>query len=571
MKKLIVAVLLGAGLSLIAVAVGCHADDNDPEGQAKELSDPVRRENAIANLMRIYTNALSKNNGNRAHADVKGIADTIHDELTATYIDHPEDTQSGRKILDLMYEMRDARTIPALLKALEWRPEVTEEHAISAAKTLAAMEIPADKKGEVVDKIGGALEQISGARPVDNRMRIEFIRALGAIGDRRATPVLTKIATNQVEEQNFLINRLAAEQIARIADPEAVPAMVKGLFLFAPNQPQMRMNDVAAQALVAIGRPALEPLLNVLRGQDAEANAIVTAYIAAVRERNAEAAATMDVRTITSNESSFALGQLGLREAIQPLLAETQLPANRTGDGPDLNENRRIGAVIALVSINRQDADTAPIREALIRVYNSSEKMRRMQLLVAMQHLMDPGLLPFFLEQARQPEDELPDIRVLALKAYAFLADASEVAGAQRVIDAEPEDGFKRVFQENTPALQAATACNNNVDCWIRKLDDSNERVARKAAYMLARYGRGNPAVIRALVNKLNHREEEVRGDLLYALDFVATAGSPEAVAKIEELREAEEGRAIWNHIKELALAVQARLRARGQGAAAGG
>src|SRR5688500_15965579 len=127
MRKLIIATLLGAAGALVALGVGCHADENDPAGQAKELSDPVRRENAIANITRLYTNALSKNNGDRASAAVKAIADEVHDELTATYLEHPEDTQSGRKILDLFFEMRDPRTIPALLKALEWRPEVTEE------------------------------------------------------------------------------------------------------------------------------------------------------------------------------------------------------------------------------------------------------------------------------------------------------------------------------------------------------------------------------------------------------------------------------------------------------------
>src|SRR5688500_20211191 len=80
MRKLIIATLLGMAGVLVALGVGCHADENDPAGQAKELSDPVRRENAITNLTRLYTNALSKNNGNRAHADVKAIADTRSEE-----------------------------------------------------------------------------------------------------------------------------------------------------------------------------------------------------------------------------------------------------------------------------------------------------------------------------------------------------------------------------------------------------------------------------------------------------------------------------------------------------------
>jgi hypothetical protein len=57
-----------------------------------------------------------------------------------------------------------------------------------------------------------------------------------------------------------------------------------------------------------------------------------------------------------------------------------------------------------------------------------------------------------------------------------------------------------------------------------------------------------------------------VRGDVLSALDFAATKGSPAAVKKIEEIRKQEEGRAIWNHIKDRALATQAKLMARSGG-----
>ena len=64
-------------------------------------------------------------------------------------------------------------------------------------------------------------------------------------------------------------------------------------------------------------------------------------------------------------------------------------------------------------------------------------------------------------------------------------------------------------------------------------------------------------------IQLIDHPLEEVRGDILYALDFVATSGSAEAVAKIEAIRKNEEGRAIWNHTKDLALAVSARMSGR--------
>jgi len=87
--------------------------------------------------------------------------------------------------------------------------------------------------------------------------------------------------------------------------------------------------------------------------------------------------------------------------------------------------------------------------------------------------------------------------------------------------------------------------------------------VVRKAAYMIARYGRGNADAIAPLIEHLDHDDTQVRGDVLYAIDWLATSGSAEAVAEIDRIREAEEGRSSWTQVKELAMAVRARLQAR--------
>ena len=50
---------------------------------------------------------------------------------------------------------------------------------------------------------------------------------------------------------------------------------------------------------------------------------------------------------------------------------------------------------------------------------------------------------------------------------------------------------------------------------------------------------------------------------MLYARDYAASGGSPEAIARIDELAQQEQGRAIWSHTESLARAIQARLQAR--------
>ena len=128
---------------IAALGFGCHAAKDDPEGQASELSDPVRRENAIYNLKEIYTETLAANGGDRMSEEVRAVADVIVDPLTQTYLSFPEDRINGLAILDLLYEMQDPRSLPALVEALNWRTEVSEDHAIRAAQTIQALDVPA--------------------------------------------------------------------------------------------------------------------------------------------------------------------------------------------------------------------------------------------------------------------------------------------------------------------------------------------------------------------------------------------------------------------------------------------
>src|SRR4051812_20537653 len=76
---------------MVAGVTGCHADENDAAGQAGELGDAVRRENAIANISRLYTAALAHANGDRHATEPSHIADVTVPQLTQCFIDHSED------------------------------------------------------------------------------------------------------------------------------------------------------------------------------------------------------------------------------------------------------------------------------------------------------------------------------------------------------------------------------------------------------------------------------------------------------------------------------------------------
>jgi len=545
---------------IAALGLGCHAAKDDPEGQAKELSDPVRRENAIFNLKEIYTRTLAANAGDRQSAEVKAVTDVVVDPLNQAYLNYPEDRINGLGILDLLYEMQDPRSLPALIEALNWRLQVSEDHAIRAAQTIQVLDVPAADRPKVIEALARSLERITGSRPEDNKMRVAMIMALGSLEDRGATQILTEIATRQDENQNFLINRLAAQQLGELRDPEAIPALIKCLFLFAPNQPDLRMNDVAAEALILIGRPSLKPLLRVLEGKDATANAIAQHYLDAVKARRPDLATRMTVRQVTGGEASFALGALGFSEALEPLLEEAS-----SSDIP-----RKLNAAIALVRIDVPDGQKDRVRSTLQRIYGELPKgfegiAMRGQLLAAIAHTYDERMMPFIYEQVTDKRAN-PELRLIAAQNYALLANKTEAENLASVIEREErseEGGYKEKLEEHKPLLAMAEECDTSVDCWISKAASPDSTKARKGAYMLGRYANGNEKAIDALVGQLGSADLGVRLSALMALDRIAKDGSPAAVAKIDELRTREEGQSVWTRFRGEALPIQARLRGR--------
>lgn len=580
----------------VAALSGCRARPDDPAGQAEELADPVRRQVAVENLTTLYTSTLAaaqrETQGTetdprsleevtvdgRKRQGPKKVADASIEALVRTYVEHPEDNQNGRRIIALLREMRDLRALPAFKKALEWRAEVSEDHAVEAAQAIEELEIPEGEKGEIIEALSTALDRINGNRGADNRMRIHFIRTLRAMKDRRATPILTKIAARIAEDQNFEINRLAAEALADLGDPEATPTMIKALFLFDEKNPLKRMNDIGAQGLVQIGPAALEPVLALLRGENAEAERIASAYINTVRQRDAAAAAKMDPKSTVIEEACYALGQLGARTAIEPMLEQIRplttmsvREANRGGEALRQAYARALSCTTSLIQINREDADTPVLRQTLLDVYEripedwppEAPGAIRSQLLAATMRTYDPGLLDF-LHRIAADRDALPDFRVLAARSYAYLAGKDDVPRLRRIIEGEPAGGqIRRLLEESVPALDTAVECGEDLACYRRKLADSNPTVVSKATYMIARFGRGNAEALADLIPHIAHNNVPVRGDVLYAIDWIATQGSPEAVAAIEQVKKTEEGRSSWNQIASLATAVKARLQAR--------
>lgn len=543
--------------ALLAAALGCHASEDDPSGLADELSDPQRRTHSIEHLIKLHDKALDGASGDRNAEAVKAVRDASIEKLNQAYLDNPHDTQNRKHIIDLLANMRDARALPAFVEALNWRAEVNEDSAVTAAKAVTKLELSGADKKKVIDAVAAALTRISGKRGADNRMRIQFIQTLGHFQDPAAVPALLEVMTNQSDDQAFEINRLAAEQLGRLADPSTVPHLVRGLFLFDVNNPMKRMNDVAATGLVRVGKPSVKPLIDLLEDKNKDAHDLAARLLGTYRKEDPRALPGVTVQTLLNQEATFALGALGLEEARPALKKELEKE----------DYGLRLNAAIALRRLPQTEAQANELIDLLMGLLEQANgqeqaEAKQAQLVAQLRHTYADAVVPK-LESVAKNADYHPVVRLKAVEGVAMLGTEQELAGLSKWADAANKDPYQQNFiNELKVPLREAKGCAD-VACWVGKVKSDDKDIARKAAYMLGRLGRGNEAALKALVEELDHSALEARLAVVAALDHVAVHGSQEAVQKIDGLREKEEGQSMWTNFSREALPVQERLRHR--------
>lgn len=386
-----------------------------------------------------------------------------------------------------------------------------------------------------------ALEVLARATIADERERDELsavlLAALGPVD--RAEAVESHVAA-------AIVRALGA-----LASASAVPRLVEALV-------QCDRSDVpeaAAHALVRIGRPAVEPLLAMLRGQHERARAAVTGCAEHRAQTRGSTAPGAD--DIVAMQASVVLGRLGFEEALDPLLAETR---HARGD-------RRFAAAVALGDLPR-NARTAPrIRQAITAVYRRTRgetfeerATSEAQLLLALHRGDDRAVLPFLrtegMRVVRDPalEGDASLRPLFALRLAISLADVSDVAALRPLVDRPPEAWGRPAGSDDAHAIAARAAldaldrCRNDLACWRSATADPDPNVARKAVVMTARYGRGDTASIAALARALDHESDEVREEAYFALDLAAPAGDAAAVAAIDAREERERASEPWIH-----------------------
>jgi HEAT repeat protein len=475
-------------VTLAVGAVACQGDPNDPMTWAKQLKDLRNQKEALDHLANMDVE--------RARPAVPALMDLYNDAK------RPE-------FLEALARYNDPRTKQIMIDALDYTDDDFDRATI-AAGVLGEM-----KATDAVPQLIAAAEKPLPIKSRANSARIAAMRSLVKIGDKRAVPTLMKIQTTSADEQDFLLNQRAALGLAEFRDPQAIPALIKGLFMTGRGT---GIFQECRLALVRIGQPAVDPLIALLKEQNPEVQEMAKQY-------------KFDEVTpgVVPHKAAILLGDLRAKKAVGALTERLHQKAR--GD-----EHR--SALIALGYIATPaavDAILANLKDAKV------DPAERASAADALYLSGDRRAVPTLLEVAKSGYVKSGGEQASDLRASAAIALA-------RIAGPETYDAFKDLADKETAAagvfgmaldrMQVAKECKDDINCYGKTLKDPSWTRAEKAAFAIAFSGnakQGLPLLLGAMqpITAMAQDRYPVHQAILFGLTRLGTRDCKECIEKL--------------------------------------
>jgi HEAT repeat protein len=483
--------LTAALVATLALAgLACQGDPNDPMTWAKQLKDLRVQKEALDHLADMDVE--------KARPAVPALIDLYNDGK------RPE-------FLEALARYQDPRTKQIMIDALDYTDDDFDRATI-AAGVLGEMKAP-----EAVDPLIKAVDKPLPIKSRANSARIAAMRALVKIGDKRAVPVLMKILTTSADEQDFLLNQRAALGLAEFRDPQAIPALIKGLFMTG------RGTDIFQEcrlALVRIGAPAVDPLIALLEEKNPE-----------VQEMAARLKFDEFTPGVVPKKAAIILGDLRAKKAVPALIGLLHKKAR--GD-------ERRAALISLGYIatpSAVDAILADLKDAKV------DPAERASAADALYLSGDRRAVPVLMEVAKSGYVKTDGQQASDLRASAAIALA-------RIAGKETYDAFKELADKETAAqgvfgmaldrMQVAKECDQDLACYGKALNDPSWTRAEKAAFAIAFSGnakQGLPLLLAAMkpITTMAQERYPVHQAILFGLARLGTRDCKECIEKLDK------------------------------------
>jgi HEAT repeat protein len=490
---------LAAALA-VTLALGtlaCQGDPNDPMTWAKQLKDLRVQKEALDHLADMDVE--------KARPAVPALIDLYNDAK------RPE-------FLQALARYQDPRTKQVMIDALDYNDDDFDRATI-AAGVLGEM-----KATDAVPQLIAAVDKPLPIKSRANSTRVAAMRALVKIGDKRAVPTLMKILTTSADEQDFLLNQRAALGLAEFRDPQAIPALIKGLFMTGRGT---GIFQECRLALVRIGGPAVDPLIELLQEKNAD-----------IQKMAADLKFEEVTPGVVPHKAAILLGDLRARKAVPALTARLHQKARG-----DEHRSALIGlgyiatpAAVDAILADLKDAKVDPAERASAAdaLYLSGDRR-------AVATLMDVAKNG---NVKNSGGETAADLRASAAIACARIAGKESYDAFKSMVD--NEKAAQGVFGMALDRMQVAKECGDDLACYGKTLNDPSWTRAEKAAFAIAFSGnakQGLPLLLAALkpITALAQDRYPVHQAILFGLARLGTKDCKECIDKLASQVEHDE------------------------------
>lgn len=518
------AALVGSGALLSACA-----DENDPQTWVKRLDDPAQKVSAIKRLTQFFDDAMSKNSGNRDAQPVKDMLDKIVEPLTKTYVAGGLDDKTRKELLKHLADMHDARTSPALAKALnDYDPGKNDEDVKYAAQGVKAMAL--DKKNieqGVLDALWNTFGKWKASSPNAAFLARDIQDALMAVKhpswgpkalEKIGAPIDPKQAADAQDQSVWQL--ISIQLIGHLQYKEAAKQLAT--ILITPTKAQL--GGAAAAALARMPKEGEPILLAALNGSDPQLKTLADAY-----PEKQSAAVICD-----------ALGLIGRSAGRDACLAVL-----------DKTDNSNVKVSIAL-SLYKFPAD-GRVTSAYQKVYSglssdmthAATGMNGKAILARFAcNLHDASLTDFLLKDIASIKGSKDDVDAIQLAALESVIKLMTSSNKGAVGDATNKEGTDREKSMYKLAAAAVDRCKEDANCYLKILDEpipSNTGTADmgavKAAWMVGTLGKTNDGLRAELLKRAGKvSDPPTRSAIVQSILFMAPKGDEATATELEKI-----------------------------------
>lgn len=541
LRSLVLGAVTTSTMALSAGMIAGCADENDPKTHVERMDDPVTLPGAVNRLVQFFEDAMTRDNKDRNGPTVKPLLDKIIEPMTQKCVAGNLDERTNSKLIKFISDTRDPRGSACLIKALkDYKPDSTEEDLRWAVRGLGAM-----KSKDAAGPLMEVFTKIQHAKPKASTVTRDVHDAMVDINDPSWEAQLITMLGRPIadlKDINTLKNELfwqitAAELLGLQKSEKAVVPLLK--VVLSPLKADAA--TTAILALTKIGKPAIQPTIRLLQGEDKELieYSKIENLKTAGDKPNAEQKKAAETAHVAA--AALVLATIGREESAQPLLAALE-KADDVPRAVIARELTKLPKTPATIAAFQQAYDKTPVTLTLPPAGAPAKAM----LAETAGSFFDASLVPWLVKSAlsvRGEEDDVAQVRDVSLLTALKLMKADQIAEVDRLANTRSGSGTvgKSFEKEMKIAKDLLNACGDKADCYLGKLSDPASQTKDgqfqgiKSAYMLGVLG--TPDVRQQIIDVMPKvSNAAVRFVAVSVIDALSPKGDADVASKLQKI-----------------------------------